>query len=117
MAGKLLKSALIAPVAALLLMMAAPVPAPAANEDRDGAFGYPGWWADQQDRWGERRDDRREAWRDRRDDRWDGWRDRRDRRQEWWQDRWRRHWDRWDRRAAQRRNHHPSGHRGHPHRY
>ena len=39
MSGKLLKSALIAPVAALLLMMAAPVPTQAANEDRNHAFG------------------------------------------------------------------------------
>ena len=106
MAGKLLKSALIAPVAALLLMMAAPVPAPAANEDRDGAFGYPGWWADQQDRWQDRRNGRRERhaeWRDdRRDDRRDRWSDRRDDRHDRWGERRDDRRDRWGKRVLWR---------------
>ncbi len=132
MFGKLQKSALIAPVVAVLLMIAAPVPAPAAEEGRDGVFSRQGRWTDQQDRWrdgrdgrlqrraewrGDRRDDRRDRWGDRRDDRRDRWgerrgdrqdrrADRREHRQEWWQNRWRRHWDRWDSRAAQRRHRH-----------
>ena len=128
MSGKLLKTALIAPIAALLLMLAAPAPAQAANEGRDPAFGSPGWWADQQvrvgdrrsgrhDRWSARRDDRRDAWRDQRDDRRDRWRDRRDRRHGWGQSRWRRDWSRWDRRAGQRRDRHRHGRRWRRHRY
>ena len=38
MSGKLLKTALIAPIAALLLMLAAPAPAQAANEGRGYQF-------------------------------------------------------------------------------
>ena len=143
MFGNFLKSALIAPVSAMLLMMAAPVSAPAAERDRDGVFSHQSqstgqqdrWrdrrdgrrqqstaWRDdrrddRRDRWGDRRGDRREARLDRRDDRRGSWHQRRDRRQAWWQDRWRRHWDRWDRRAALRRHLHPHGHQWHPHRY
>ncbi len=144
MFGKLSISALIAPVAAVLLLMAAPVPAQAAEEDRYGEFnsrqgqstgqqdrwryGRDGrrhrnaeWRDDRRDdrrhRWGDRRDDRRDRWSVRRDDRRDRWSDRRERRQEWRQGKWQRHWDRWDRRAAQRRNRHPHGQRWHPHRY
>ena len=136
MSGKLLKSALIAPLAALLLMLAAPVPAQAANEGRDPAFGSPGWLADQQDRWsdrgdsrhyrrvewrkdrrGVRRDDRHDQWGERRHGRRDRWQDRRDRRHDWRQSRWWRHWGGWDRRSGQRRNRHRHGQRWHPHRY
>ncbi|MGR3715799.1 MAG: hypothetical protein ACU0B1_03505 [Thermohalobaculum sp.] len=133
MFGKLLKSALIAPVVAVLLMIAAPVPAPAAEEDRYGEFNSrQGQWTGPQDRWhdgrdgrrqrraewrDDRRDDRHDRWVDRRGDRQDRRADQRERRQEWWQNRWRRHWDRWDSRAAQRRHRHPHGHRWHPHRY
>ena len=124
MFGKLRKSALITPIAALLLMVAAPVAAHAANADRDRAFGQSGWVANQQARGQDRRDAASAGqhvihvgWRsDRRDDRDDRWSDRRYRRHHWHRDRWQSHWRRWDRRAGLRRHRHPHGHQWHPHR-
>lgn len=140
------KTILGVPLAALMLVIAAPQPAAAGEGHRGPSYGHSERQHDWRDRQASRNDwrdrgrghDRRD-WRDggygnhpcdrlaRRD--WDSRKDRKHLKRacsrahhgrggyDWWQGRWGARWESWESKKARHPRPHPHRHRWHPHRY